>query len=74
MWGDIFNDVIQYLMNHKSIRKFKEKSIECSLLETLITAETSSAININFKHLSIILVDDKEKLSELGISNAPLDF
>jgi nitroreductase len=55
------NAVIDCLMNHRSIRKFKSKPVEPEKLDLILRAGTRAATAGNLQHYSLIVVDDDEK-------------
>jgi len=59
------NPVIDCLMNHRSIRKFKPQALEAETLETLLQAGVRAASAGNLQHYSLIVVDDPEKKKAL---------
>ncbi len=68
----ISNEVIESLMNHKSIRKFEKEPVELDVLEVILRAGTRAATAGNLQLYSLIVVDDPEKLKTLGFEFAPL--
>lgn len=73
--------MLNLLMNRRSIRKYKDKQIEKEKIDQIIKGALTSPCGRNIKPWELIVVDDKEILSELGttrgpasrpISNAPL--
>jgi nitroreductase len=57
--------VIDCLMNHRSIRKFKSKPVESEKLDLILRAGTRAATAGNLQHYSLIVVDDDEKKGAL---------
>jgi len=55
------NAVIDCLMNHRSIRKFKSKPIEPEKLDLILNAGIRAATAGNLQTYSIVVVDDIEK-------------
>lgn len=66
------NEVISILKNHKSIRSFEKKKIEKEVLDELLTAGIRAANGGNLQGYSLVVLDDLDKLEELGIYNTPL--
>lgn len=74
------NPVIDCLMNHRSIRKFKDQPIAPETLDTLLKAGTRAATAGGLQHYSLVVVDDpavKLALDDEGdpesfVSTAPL--
>lgn len=66
------NEVIQCLMNHRSIRKFKERCVEPKIIEEVLMAGIRTATGGNLQAYSIIVVDDKQKLAKLGVPKVPM--
>jgi FMN reductase (NADPH) len=60
------NAVIDCLMNHRSIRKFKSKPVEPEKMDLILKAGTRAATAGNLQHYSLIVVDDDEKKRALG--------
>jgi nitroreductase len=60
------NVVIDCLMNHRSIRKFKSKAVEPEKLDLILKAGTRAATAGNLQQYSLIVVDDDEKKRALG--------
>jgi nitroreductase len=59
------NPVIDCLMSHRSIRKFKPQALDAETLETLLQAGIRAASAGNLQHYSLIVVDDPEKKKAL---------
>jgi FMN reductase (NADPH) len=55
------NDVIDCLLQHRSIRKFLDKPIEVEVLDTILLAGTRAATAGNLQHYSLIVVDEPAK-------------
>jgi len=66
------NEVIDCLMNHRSIRKFKDQPVDPQLIETILTAGTRAATAGNLQLYTLIVIDDQEKKEALGVGHAPL--
>lgn len=64
------NPVIESLMNHRSIRRFKAQPIETETLDTLLKAAIRTATAGNLQHYSLIVVDDPQKKKALWSSPA----
>ena len=73
--------MLNLLMNRRSIRKYKDKAIEKEKIDQIVKGALTSPSGKNIMPWELIVVDDKEILSELGatrgpasrpISNAPL--
>jgi len=60
------NAVIECLLNHRSIRRFKDKPIEPEVLEMLLKAGIRAPSAGNLQSYSLIVVDDREKKEELA--------
>jgi nitroreductase len=61
------NNIIQHLHDHRSIRKFKEKSISNSTLKLILEAATTASTSGNMQAYSIIIskdLDIKKKMLE----------
>ena len=57
----MMNAVIDCLMNHRSIRKFKSQPVEPEKLDLILRAGVRAATAGNLQHYSLIVVDDDEK-------------
>lgn len=60
------NEIIDRILNHKSIRKWKEKDIEEDILNTLYEAAMRTATSNGMQQASIIRVVDKEKREKIA--------
>jgi len=60
------NAVIDSLLNHRSVRRFKDKVIEPEVLEMLLKSGLRAASAGNLQSYSLIVVDDREKKEELS--------
>jgi len=54
------NPVIDCLMDHRTVRKFKDKPIESEKLDLILTAGTRAATGGNLQMYSFIVVDDDQ--------------
>ena len=59
------NPVIDCLMNHRSIRKFKPRPLETEVVQTILQAGIRAATAGNLQHYSLIVVDEPEKKKAL---------
>ena len=73
------NSVIDCLMDHRSVRRFKEQPVPEEVLETIIKAGTRAPSAGNLQNYSFIIIDDEEikrKLEAMDgfnkISKAPI--
>ncbi len=75
------NDVINCLMNHRSVRNFSDKEISPDVLNAILTAGTRAATGGNLQLYSMLVLDEKSRLQTLDInlevpfiekSNSPL--
>jgi nitroreductase len=66
------NEVIDCLMNHRSIRKFKEQPVEEEVVQTILAAGTRAATAGNLQLYTLILIEDRAKKLALGVGHAPL--
>ena len=73
--------MLDLLLDRRSIRKFKGQKIERDLIDTIIQGALTAPSGKNTQPWNLVVVDDKEKLNELGslrdgaskpISEAPL--
>lgn len=66
------NDVINLQLNHKSIRKFKQKPIPQDVIDTLIDVARHTATSNFMQSYSIVCLTSKEKKEKLAkICNQP---
>lgn len=59
------NEIINCLLRHKSIRKFKSKPIESEKLDLIVKAGTRAATAGNLQMYTILIIEDDEKKREL---------
>lgn len=52
---------IQVQLNHRTIRKFKDKELEQEIVDLLLNVANRSATSNGMQHYSIIVVDDPQK-------------
>lgn len=75
-----WNDVLEQLVSHRSVRSFMEKPLPAGTLESLVAAAQSASTSSNLQVWSVVAVQDsgrKRRLSELAgnqscILEAPL--
>ncbi len=60
------NAVIDGLLNHRSVRRFKDEAIEPEVLEMLLKVGIRAPSAGNLQSYSLIVVDDWEKKEELA--------
>ena len=60
------NETVKTQLNHKTIRKFKDKKIEKDIMDTLFDVATRSASSNGMYSYSMIHVTDKEKKSQIA--------
>lgn len=63
------NETIKNQLNHKTVRKFKEKEVEKEVIETILDVANRTATSTGMQQYSIIRVKDiekKEKLSKIS--------
>ena len=60
------NPVIECLLKHKSIRKYKDKPVEQEKLDLIIKAAQAAPNWCHGQHVSIIAVRDKEVKAKLA--------
>ncbi len=68
------NAVIDSLLDHRSVRRFKDKPIEPEVLEMLLKAGLRAPSAGNLQSYSLIVVDDREKKEELARACGGQDF
>lgn len=66
------NEVINCLLNHKTIRKFKEDKIEEKTVNILTDVAMRAPTAGNLQNYSVIVVDDQEIIEKLPSFNCPL--
>lgn len=59
-------DIIEHLLSHRSIRKYKDQKIEKQLLNKIIEAGIRTSNTGNMQIYSIIVTQDEEKRKELA--------
>lgn len=62
------NEVMDTLLSHRSIRKYKERPVEEEILDQIVKAVQAAPNRVNLQHVSVIAIKDKarrEKFSEL---------
>ena len=65
------NPVIDCLLNHRSIRRFKSDSVPAELLDEILRAGTRAASAGNLQAYSLVVIDDPERLEKMTFG-APL--
>jgi FMN reductase (NADPH) len=66
------NPVIDCLMNHRSIRKFKPDQISEETIETILRAGTRAATAGGIQPYAFIVIDDPDLLKKISYIPAPL--
>ena len=73
------NEVIDSLLNHRSIRKYSDKAIEPEVLNQILEAGIRAPSAGNLQNYSLMVLDDKEKMDLIGkeagapfLTNAPM--
>ncbi len=66
------NPVIASLMNHRSVRRFRQKPIEAEVQRVILAAGTRAATGGNLQLYSFVVVEDTAKREALGVPHAPL--
>ncbi len=66
------NKVVDCLMNHRSIRRFKREMVAEEDIETIIKSAVRAPSAGNMQSYSLIVVDDIDKKKALGLSHVPL--
>lgn len=62
----MISETIKTIQNHRSIRKYKDKSIDDKVLKELFTSAQSASSSHNMQAYSIIVVKDKNKKIKLS--------
>jgi len=65
------NPVIDCLLNHRSIRRFKSDPVPAELLDEILRAGTRAASAGNLQAYSLVVIDDPERLEKMTFG-APL--
>lgn len=63
--GIIWNDQIEHMMEHRSVRKFLPDALPAGALETMVAAAQSASSSSNLHNWSVIAVTDPAIKSEL---------
>jgi len=66
------NPVIDHLMNHRSIRRFKEEPIPEETIETILRAGTRAATAGGIQPYAFIVLDDPAVLKKVSYIDGPL--
>lgn len=66
------NAVIKCLKNHRSIRNFEKKKIEKEVLDEILESGIRAANGGNLQGYSLVVIDNQDKMKELGIYDTPL--
>jgi nitroreductase len=66
------NPVIDSLIAHRSIRRFKPDPVEPEVVAEILQAGIRGATSYNLQNYALLLVDDPEKKKALGLAHAPL--
>lgn len=69
--GIIWNDTVEMLVNHRSVRHFLADDLPSGALETMVAAAQSSSSSSNLHHWSVVAVTDpamKQQLLEFSRS------
>jgi len=64
--------VLDSLLNHRSIRKFKPDPIPEGTIETILRAGTRAATAGNLQPYAFVVIDDPEKLQQISSLRGPL--
>ncbi len=59
------NQVVECLMNHRSVRKYSDKSIEPEVLTTILKAGSRAATGGNLQLYTMLVIDEKDMLETL---------
>jgi len=59
------NEIIKSLMNHRSVRNFRNEPVSTEILNTILSAGTRAATGGNLQLYSILVLDDKATLQTL---------
>ena len=59
------NQVIECLLNHRSVRKYSDKPVESEVLEAILTAGTRAATAGNLQQYTMLVLDEEETLQKL---------
>jgi len=70
--SQLSNPVIESLVNHRSIRKFKPDPVDEEILKTILHAGTRAATGGNLQPYSLVVIDDPELREKIGLAHAPM--
>jgi nitroreductase len=59
------NDVINCLINHRSVRRYSDEKIELNVLDTILTAGTRAATGGNLQLYTMLVINNKSTLKSL---------
>jgi len=68
----IWNDQIEHLLSHQSVRNFTTEPLPDGAIETMIAAAQSASVSSNLHQWSVIAVTDtalKRKLYEISLKD-----
>lgn len=65
-FGEVWNETLDVLMSHESIRSFQSKGISDEVLEAIITSARSAPTSSNLQAYSIIVVADESRKEKLA--------
>ena len=60
------NDMIKTMLNHRSIRKWKDEKISDEILDTLFNVANRTSTSIGMQTASIIRITDKDKRAKIA--------
>jgi nitroreductase len=66
------NEVVESLMNHRSVRKYQAKPVEPEVLDLILNAGIRAATAGNLQQYALIVVDEENQKEALGLAHAPL--
>jgi nitroreductase len=68
----LMDPVIDSLLGHRSIRKFKPDPIEPEKLDLILRSAVRAATAGNLQPYALVVVDDRQKLEEMHLDSAPV--
>lgn len=76
----LWNDTLETLLTHRSVRRFSDRALPDGLLELLAAAAQSASTSSNLQAMSIVAVQDKDRKARLAalaggqrhVADAPL--
>ena len=64
--GAVWNETIEGLLQHRSVRAYLPDALECGVLEAIVAAAQSAASSSNQQFWSVVAVEDPERKARLA--------